>query len=121
MGRESNVIDDRLNNIQRSPMKEGIEKVYLQTTETSSLLRDIVMARVPGVRENEYKSFIRLFGYLFNISKNKTDLDKDVVTKCRIWFNTPRSSSSTKNIMKGLKLYDEYVTELFVHKLLKYE
>lgn len=115
------MIDDRLNNIQRSPMKEDIEKVYLQTTDKSSLLRDIVMARVPGVRENEYKSFIRLFGYLFDISKHKTDLDKDVVTKCKTWFHTPRSSPSTKNIMKGLKLYDEYVTELFVHKLLKYE
>lgn len=115
------MIDDKIDNIQSSQMKEEISRIYLLTIDKSSLLREIVMARVPGAREIEYKLFIRLFGILFDISKHKTDLDKDVVNRCKKWFHTPRSSPSTKNIMYGLKIYDDYVNELFIHKLLKYD
>lgn len=115
------MIDDRLDNIQRSPMKEAIERAYFEADEHSGRLRDIIMARVPGSREIEYRAFIRYFGKLFDKTKNKSDIDMDVMNACKKWFHTPRATPSKNNIMKGLKLYDNYVTELFIHKLLKYE
>lgn len=102
-------------------MKERIEEIYLEATKKSSLLREIVMTKVPGSKDVEYKAFVRLFGYLFDISKQKSDLDIDIVKACKKWTLTPKSSPSTKNIMKALELYDRYTEELFRMKVLTYD
>jgi len=115
------MITDRPDLLTRTPMKEDIERTYLEATKVSNSLRNILICRCPGSKEMEYKLFITHFGYLFNISHHKKDLDITIVEKCTKWFYTPRSSASSKNIVRGLKLYEEYVTELFRLKLLTYD
>lgn len=116
-GRDNNTPDKE----QDSPMKAAIEHTYLQGTNISNTLRNILMCRCFGSREIEYRNFNKSFGYLFDITHHKREMDKELIKRCMKWFNTPRGSPTKKNIMAGLKLYDEYVTELFRLKLLKYE
>lgn len=115
------MIGDGPDRIQRTPMKESIERTYLESTKTSNALRNILISRCAGSKDIKYKQFIMHFGYLFNISHYKKDLDKDLIGKCNRWFNTPHSKASNKNVQGGLKLYDEYVLELFRLKMLTYD
>lgn len=115
------MISDRPDLLQRTPMKEDIERTYLEATKVSNSLRNILICRCPGAKESKYKLFITHFGYLFDISHHKKDLDKTLIEKCDKWFYTPRSTASRGNIVRGLELYEEYVTELFRLKLLTYD
>lgn len=116
-GNDNNIPDKE----QSGPMTETIERTYLQGANISNTLLNILMCRCFGGKDIEYKKFNMAFGYLFDITHHKKDMNKELIKRCMNWFNTPRGSPTKKNIMAGLKLYDEYVTELFRLKLLKYE
>lgn len=115
------MINDRPDKFQRTPMKEAIERIYLEATTVSNSLRNILMCRCPGAKEIEYRKFNTAFGYLFDITHHKKDLNKELINRCQKWSLTPRSTASKNNIIGGLKLYDEYVAELFRLKVLTYD
>ncbi|NOR84565.1 hypothetical protein GQ473_00460 [archaeon] len=58
---------------------------------------------------------------MFDITHHKKDLNKELINRCQKWSLTPRSTASKNNIIGGLKLYDEYVAELFRLKVLTYD
>ena len=102
-----------------SVLIDDIETVFKNTSILSARIRNILNTGMGGNPIPLYVAFKEQFDFLFTMSSDHKcirdlKLNKDVVK----WRDTP--GLSYQQIVEGLKLFEQYKTQLFKGQLLRY-
>lgn len=81
-------------------------------------LRAFMTTPIPGNPIVVFNEFRKRFDALFTLSCNKKELKPDIVEDVRKWLNT-KSQCTDTDIRDGIRLFEEYKTELFKHNVIR--
>jgi len=105
--------------LQRTPLKEDIERRFIAVCEISTSLNGLVNCRCPGNKDATFRMFVGNFERLFQVTRYKKGLSTDIITQCDKWFRTQKTGN-IKNIKYGQKLFTDYSKELFNQGMIIY-
>jgi hypothetical protein len=105
--------------LQRTPLKEDIERRFVDVCEISTMLNGLVNCSCPGNKDAIFRRFASSFERLFRVTRYKKGLSTDTITKCDKWFTTQKRGN-VQNIDYGQKLFTEYSKELFNQGMIIY-
>lgn len=100
---------------------ERILFLYLSLTETSSILRTMVVSNAPGNYQKYFFLFLQDFNEFYELGSKYNGVDKKINDSARIYLNTKNISSKKyeKYILDGLNLFSEFSTDLIGSNIIK--
>jgi hypothetical protein len=98
---------------------DDIEIVFKTTSMLAARIRNIFNTGMGGNPFPLYIEFKVQFDFLFTMScDHKSIREKDINKKVMVWRDAP--GLSYLQMVNGLKLFEEYKTQLFKAQLLRY-
>jgi len=99
---------------------DDIETVFKNTSILSARIRNILTTGIGGNPIPLYVNFKEQFDFLFSISSDhKSIRESELIEEITTWRD--KKGLTALEIIHGLKLFEQYKTQLFKGQLLRYQ